>query len=319
MTGRRQACLSQRHRGTGRGTASFCAFVSPCLRERFISSVLFVLLVAVSFPAAAGAPSFDYDAEIKRKKAELKRVARQLAAVKKATKQDAAEFEAYKARTKERAQGIIKQTAEIQKSTGELRRKYDRLGAIIGGHRRKVKGYAARQKNFTARLIQHCDSLIATAKTLSPMLSGKAAAALDYLKSELKGGSTDNIEGLHRLVRIARQLDSQLMDVQVSQGSSPLPQITGTCHRIRVGGVFEAVVKGESAAVWDFDTGKWRLLNDPATARLIMEAVEVRNGKKKPALVSLPLASKARPSAGAPETRRDAASTPAPEKKAVQK
>jgi len=259
-------------------------------------------------PAAAHAedPTYDYNAEIKRKKAELKRVAKQLAAVKKATKQDAAEFEAYKARTKERAAGIIKQTAEIQKSTGEFRRKYDRLGAIIGGHRRKVKGFEARQKNFTARLIKHCDALIATARGLSPMLSGKAVAALDYLKSELTGGSTDNIEGLHRLVRIARQLDAQLMDIQVSQGSSPVPQITGTCNRIRVGGVFEAVVKGESAAVWDFDTGKWRLLNDPKLAKLILQAVEVRSGKKKPALVQLPLVSR--------ESGQEAASTPAPEK-----
>ena len=277
----------------------------------------YLLLISLLLPALAHAddpPQFDYDAEIKRKKAELKRVEKQLAEVKEATRQDAAEFEAYKARTKERAQGIIKQTAEIQKSTGEFRKRYDRLGAIIGGHRRSVKGYEARQKNFTARLIQHCDRLIATARGLSPMLSDKAVAALDYLKSELTGGSTDNIEGLHRLVRIARQMDAQLMDVQVSQGSSPVPAITGTCHRIRVGGVFEAVVKGESAAVWDFDTGKWRLLNNPATARQIMNAVEVRSGKKKPALVSLPLTSRAKPAPapapGIPETRRDAASTP---------
>lgn len=254
---------------------------------------LFVLILVVPALAFAEEPADDYDAEIKRKTAELKRVEKQLAEVKAATSKDAAEFQAYKARTKERAQGIIKQTAEIQKSTGELRQKYDRLGAIIGGHRRKVKGYEARQKNFTARLIQHCDSLMKTARGLSPMLSVKAVAALDYLKSELTGGSTDNIEGLHRLVRMARQMDAQLMDLQVSQGSSPVPQITGTCHRIRLGGVFEAVVKGDAAAVWDFDTGKWRVLNDPAMAKLILAAVEVRSGKKKPTLVSLPLTSRA--------------------------
>ncbi len=278
--------------------------------------VLALLLPAVAHAEDPPQGTYDYNAEIKRKKAELKRVAKQLAEVKVATRKDAAEFQAYKARTKERATGIIKQTAEIQKSTGEFRQKHGRLGAIIGGHRRKVKGYEARQKNFTARLIQHCDNLIATAKTLSPMLSGKAAAALDYLKSELKGGSTDNIEGLHRLVRIARQMDAQLMDIQVSQGSSPVPQITGTCHRIRVGGVFEAVVKGEAAAVWDFEAAKWRLLADPKLAKLIMTAVEVRSGKKKPALVSLPLVSRTQspPGRGGPPRPP----VPTPEKEAKQ-
>ena len=301
MAGRLKACLSRRNGGTESTRRPEPPPVKPlflsvalCLCERIFPAVLFALLCTASFSAHAEDSTYDYDAEIKRKAAELKRVDKQLAEEKAATSKDAVEFEAYKARTRERATGIIKQTAEIQKSTGEFRQKYDRLGAIIGAYRRKVKGYEARQKNFTARLIQHCDALIVTAKGLSPMLSVKAAAALDYLKSELTGGSTDNIEGLHRLVRIARQMDAQLMDIQVSQdSSSPVPAITGTCHRIRVGGVFEAVVKGESAAVWDFDTAKWRLLNDPAMAKLIMAAVEVRSGKKKPALVSLPLTSRA--------------------------
>jgi hypothetical protein len=299
MIGRRKKDLSRRRRETARHggfTAppkeAPCLASPPWLRERIVAAVLLAFLLPAT-ALAEDPPQYDYDAEIKRKKAELKRVAKQLAEVKAATKQDAAEFQAYKARTKQRAMGIIKQTTEIQKSTGEFRSKHGRLGAIIGSHKRKVRGYEARQKNFTARLTQHCDSLIATAKGLSPMLSTKAVAALDYLKSELTGGSTDNIEGLHRLVRIARQMDAQLMDIQVSQGSSPVPQITGTCHRIRLGGVFEAVVKGESAAVWDFNTGKWRLLNDPATAKMILAAVEVRSGKKKPALVKLPLVSRA--------------------------
>ena len=251
------------------------------------------LIILLSISATSHAeepPQYDYDAEIKRKRAELLRVKKQIAEVKKATRQDAADFASYKTRTKERAQGIIKQTAAIQKETGELRAKHARLGAIIGGHRRSVRGFEARQKNFTRRLIQQCDRLMAAANKLSPMLSGKAVAALDYLKSELLGRSADNIEGLHRLVRIARQLDAQLMDVQVSQGSSPVPGITGTVHHLRFGGVFEAVVRGESAAVWDAEAGTWRVLDDPAAAKMILAAVKVRNGEKKPALVSLPLA-----------------------------
>lgn len=271
----------------------------------------YLIPLLLLFPALVYAedPQFDYEAENKRKKAELQRVQKQIVDEQAATRQDAAEFEAYKARTKERAQGIIKQTAAIQKETGALRDKHARLGAVIGGHQARVRGNQARQKNFTARLVQHCDALIKTARGLSPMLSQKAVAALDYLKSELLGGSTNNIEGLHRLVRIAQELDTQLMDVEVSQGSSPVPGITGTVHRIRFGGVFEAVVRGEAAAVWDFGAGKWRLLDDPATAKLILQAVEVRGGKKKPALVQLPLTSRG--------SGQEAASTPAPEKEAT--
>ncbi len=250
---------------------------------------LLALILVVPGAASAQKAAFDYDAELKRKKAELKRVLQQRNKVKKAVAGDRKAFDAYKARTEKRLDALRKRTKEIQDGTAKWRKKLAARGATIGHYRRKTRGFAQRQKIFRKRLVTHCDALIKTARTLPPLISQKAVSVLDYLKSELRAGSVDNIEGLHRLVRIARRMDAQLMDIQVTQGSSPIPQITGTVQRLRLGGVFEAVARGEQAAVWDFEKKKWALLNDPVKARMIIAAIEVRTGKQKPALVRLPL------------------------------
>jgi len=250
---------------------------------------LLALLLLCPGAASAQKAAFDYDAEIKRKKAELKRVQQQRKKVKKAIAGDRKAFDAYKARTQKRMDAIRKRTKEIQDGTGAWRRKLASRGATIGHHRRKTRGFQQRQKIFRERLVSHCDALMQTARTLPPLMSPKAVSVLDYLKSELRAGSVDNIEGLHRLVRIARRMDAQLMDVQVTQGGSPIPQITGTVQRLRLGGVFEAVARGDQAAVWDFQRKKWRLLSDPAKAKMIINAIEGRTGKQKPALVRIPV------------------------------
>jgi hypothetical protein len=244
-------------------------------------------------PPAGAAGTFDYDKEIKRKQRELRRVLQQQKKAQQAIKKDRAAFEGYKTRTKKRADTLRSQTNTITASVAEWRGKYAKLGAVIGRHKRSARGFAFRQQNFKKRLIKHCDALLAVARALPPLLSKKTVAELDYLKSELKGGSADNVEGLHRLVRVARRIDAQLMDIQVVQGSSPIPQITGTCHRLRIGGVFEAVAKGETAAIWNFERKTWEPVKDPKKARMLSEAIEVRNGKKMPKLVQIPIASTA--------------------------
>ncbi len=254
-----------------------------------VAGVLMATPLPAQQPPAPQPPAYDYDGEIKRKKAELARVARQKAKVQAAIKTDQAEFAAYQARTRERRENIRKQTRQIQDAIGQLRRRHARLGAIIGANKRKVRDYELRQANFNKSLVVQCEVLIALGRALPPLISTKVVAGLDFLRSELVGGSVDNIEALHRLVRMARKMDMQVMDIQVVQGSSPVPAITGTSQRLRLGGVFEAVAKGDMAAVWDFKERKWRMLADPVKARMLVDAVEVRTGKKKPALVTLPL------------------------------
>lgn len=271
---------------------------------RALSPLLVAASLLCASPASAKGPpsstSFDYDKQIKRKQRELKRVLQQQKQAQKAIKKDRAAFEGYKARTKKRADTLRSQTNTITASVAEWRAKYAKLGGVIGRHKRSARGFAFRQQNFKKRLIKHCDALLALARTLPPLLSKKTVAELDYLKSELKGGSADNVEGLHRLVRVARRIDAQLMDIQVVQGSSPIPQITGTCHRLRIGGVFEAVAKGETAAIWDFETNTWVRVKDPKRARMLSEAIEVRNGKKMPRLVQIPIAPAASAARSAP-------------------
>ena len=253
------------------------------------SITLLISLLLGAFPAAA--KKYDLAAEIRRKKSELKRVLEQQQKIRKAIKRDAAEFKAYQARTRKRRSTLRGQLKTIQASTGKWRQKYAALGAVVERHNRTGRYFAYLQKLFRKLLIRHCTRLIAAARSLPPLASGKAISALTYLRSELIGRSVDNTEGIHRLVRIARRMDAQLMDIRVVQGSSPVPQITGTCYRLRLGGVFEAVVKGDSAAIWDFGRRTWRIVKDPKVARLLMRAVEVRTGKKVPALVRIPLSS----------------------------
>jgi len=184
---------------------------------------------------------------------------------------------------------ISKQTAQIKRTTTNFQKKYQELGTVMGRYQDEIKEVSLRQEQLKEKLIHHCNKLLETAKSLPPILSSKIKAGLEYLKSELIVRSIDNIEGIHRLVRISRDLGADLVDIEIVQGSSPISQITGTSYRLRIGGIFEAVVKGETAAIWDFPKRKWIMLNDPMKARLIMNAVEVRTGKKEPSLVQIPI------------------------------
>jgi len=246
------------------------------------------LAILVGLCTSILAQEYDIDEEIRRKNAELTSVLKQQNKTRQEIMQDKRDFNEYQSRTRERMDNINAQTDSIKASIVAFKTISDSVGAVIGSFQREKQEIQLRQQQVSNELIKQCEMLMQTSALLPPLVSQKSFAALDFLKSELSSGSVDIIEGINRLMRVARETNVELMDIQVIQGSSPIPRITGTTYRLRMGGVFEAVVKGETGAIWDFENEKWVMLDDPQKARMIMDAVEVRTGKKQPSLVSIP-------------------------------
>jgi hypothetical protein len=239
----------------------------------------------------ASAQEYDVDAEISRTKRELVRVASERTKVREASQKDSKEFEEYQARTRERVKALQAETDSVRQQTTVFTARSDSLGARLSGLEAKKREYGLMQERLRTRLVALCDSQTALVNTFPPGLAAQARAALAFLRSELAAKSIDNIEGMTRLVTITNDNETQLMDIQIAQGTSPLADIVGTVYRLRIGGVFEAVVdaKGTKCALW---TGRgdtdWELVDDPAVAARILKAVNVREGKTVPALVQIP-------------------------------
>lgn len=204
-------------------------------------------------------------------------------------------FETYTARMKQRLSALSVETDSVRNAIGGFQRTSDSLGAVISRLEAQQREYDLRQTRFGEVLIAMCDSLMACADAATPSLAGASRAAADFLRSERAAGGIDNIEGINRLVQIINDLEMRLMEIEISQGVSPLPDIPGTVYRLRLGSVFEAVVdeKGERCAVWSpVGTEAWAFIDDPRTAGQILKAIKVREGKTRPELVELPFAAR---------------------------
>ena len=96
-------------------------------------------------------------------------------------------------------------------------------------------------------------------------------------------------------MQILNKLDEASSGIQISQESSPVADIRGMVYRLRIGTIFEAVVdtKGEKCAVFtgwgDDGAPHWKNLDSPDTAMMVLQAVNIREGKSLPAFVNLPL------------------------------
>ncbi len=245
------------------------------------------LLCIFSFSLMAS-DDVDIDNEILRLKKELAQVSKQRKKVRKAAKEDKKEFSQYQKRTKERFSVLAAETDSVRKEVGVLNKKSAALGSTLYGLEARQKNLDLKQKGLQKKLVDLCKAAIEMTKAAPPLLSKKSADGLDFLKSELAVGSIDNIEGMERLVKIINDLDVQLMNIEIAQGASPIPQIQGNVYRLRVGGVFEASVdiKGTKCAIWNTD--KWVFVDDEGVASEILEAVMIREGKALPAFVKLP-------------------------------
>jgi hypothetical protein len=133
-------------------------------------------------------------------------------------------------------------------------------------------------------------------KKLTPLIMAPTLSSLSLLINDLTSKSIDIVEGCSRLVQILAKLDEVSCGIQISQETSPAPDIRGMVYRLRIGTIFEAVVdtKGEKSALfsgWGQDGAPhWKNLESPVIAMAILQAVNIREGKSLPAFVNLPLA-----------------------------
>ena len=207
---------------------------------------------------------------------------------------DLSEFNGYKSRTKQKFDALAAETDSIKKQTVIFQAKSDSLGAKLTGLNAQQQELNAKQKNIKEQLILMCDQTVTSIGITPPMLSKKAVNALQFLKSELTAGSIDNIEGMFRLVQVLNDLEIQLMDIQIGETSSPVPEISGSVYQLRIGGVFEAIVdaKGEKGSIWSGGiNGEWVSITDPTIAAKILKAIQVREGKSLPAFIDIPFSS----------------------------
>jgi len=261
------------------------------MKIRVLLTCLFALgALTVSFAADES----ELDNEIARLKRELARLRTEQNRTREAIKRDKEEFREYQNRTKERFSVLRAETDSIREEIGEVSSRRDSLGAVLENVRSGRKEYEYRERRLRGSLIVHCDTILAQIRLMTPTLRERFLPSVEFLKSELSTSAIDNIEGIHRLFQVFRDLDEQLMDIQIVHGASPVPQIRGTVYRLRVGGFFEAVVdaKGERCALFTGGAGEdsvWVTPEDPEIAQLVLKAVQVREGKTVPELVKLPL------------------------------
>lgn len=256
---------------------------------------LFVIFFVLMFSAALTAQELNIENEIVHANRELKRLQKERSKVKKEATQDKKEYAEYQNRMKEKFDDLTSETDSIKKETVKFQSKSDALGARLAGIAAGKSEYDIKQKKLKEELVKFCDKLIDAIKITPPSLSKKSINSLEFLKSELSSSSIDNVEGIYRLIQVLNDVDLQLMDIQVAEIASPVPEVTGSVYKIRIGGVFEAFVdmKGEKGYVWSGGTnGEWADVKDAGIASKILKAIQVREGKSVPEFIDMPFSSK---------------------------
>jgi cell division protein FtsB len=248
------------------------------------------LCMTVSF---ATAQQSDRESDIKRARKELMQLQTDRQKNKLEMEKDHSDFKEYTKRTAERMAAIKNETNSITAQIAVQQRKNDSLAALVNSANATARQSEMSQDAMREKLAVSCDQIIATLRGLPPMVRQNLVASAALLKNELRNKSTDNVEALNRMQQIMTRAEEVTGSIQVSQESSPIPEIRGTVYRLRIGAFFEAVVdiKGEQCAVWRVsDTTGWKTINDLSVAAELLKAANIREGKSLPEFVNLPLA-----------------------------
>ncbi|MBN1129072.1 MAG: DUF3450 family protein [Chitinispirillaceae bacterium] len=250
-----------------------------------------IILVGIA-ASLAFAQQGDKESEIKRVRKEIMQLQTERGKNKRETAKDQADFRDYTKRTADRLAALKDETSTINQQIAVHQRKNDSLAALINAANSRIKQGEMSQDAMRERLAVSCDQIIASLQNLPPMVRQNLVASAALLKSELRNKTTDNVEALNRLQQIMVRADEVTGSIQVSQESSPIPEIRGTVYRLRIGAFFEAVVniKGEESAVWrGGEKPEWTTVKDPAAASELLKAANIREGKSLPSFVTLPL------------------------------
>jgi Protein of unknown function (DUF3450) len=257
-----------------------------------------LIVLGLGFPVLNFAQEeVELENQLRRAKKDLEQLEKEREKVRKATGEDYQQFKEYQDRARQQFRTLKLKNDSLNQAATALRVKNAGLGSRINGIKAQQREYDIYQDKVRNHLANLCDTLLQVAEVLSPLLSEKQGSSIKFLKSEIQAATSDNLETMNRLFSILNDLENRLMDVEVGQGASPVPSISGVIYRLRVGGIFEAVVNetGLQSALWDFKEKKWVVVEDKETSLRIRKAVSIRTGKSVPELVNLPFAENQKP------------------------
>lgn len=263
-----------------------------------INRRIFTVVIAVSAVAATFAKDdspASIDKEIMRVRKELMQVQTERQKNKKDFEQDRANYQEYTERTAKRMATIKFEVDSLNRQIRYQGHKRDSLIALIDNANARSHQVDISQDALRGRFSTSCDQIIAGYQDLPPLVKQSLVSSTALLKGELRGKNIDNVEALNRIQQILMRGEDITGSIQVSQESSPAPEIRGTVYRLRIGTFFEGVAdtKGEVCAIWRGQSADgqpiWETIKNPSTASKILKAANIREGKALPEFITLPL------------------------------
>lgn len=182
-------------------------------------------------------------------------------------------------------------TAKLEELTGEV----TRLSGSIEQQRAGIRAVATRREYTNDQLVEQCNNLIGQIRTSLPWNKEERLSRVNALKSDLQNGSARIEDGLSRLLALIEEeiafgdeivLDSRT--IRRNDGS------TVNARALRIGNLWMAYVdaseqlygvlhrENDTTFVWNEDL-------DFTQREQIRTAIRVKESKKAPQIVSLPV------------------------------
>lgn len=257
-------------------------------------TIIVKIAVTISLCYTIGSTqSSDDEMQISMLRKELLKIQEERLQIENEIDKDREEFKAYREYSLQKMRKIKEETDSIQQQVFRYRIIKDSLQAVIHTIKQKQNEYELLQNSFRSQIVRSTETIQHHIQQFSPQTSEKLVSALSLLHTELQTKSIDNSEGFIRLLHIARNGNELSSTIEIVQRNSPIPHIRGTVYTLRLGTFFEACVttNGTQAALWNGWHDKqpqWIAMSDPHRAALILKAINVREGKALPEIVSLP-------------------------------
>jgi cell division protein FtsB len=242
-------------------------------------------------------PTLSIDDEISRLRKEIKQTTKDCKRIEDEIQKDKKDFEAYQLRTSQRLAQTKKQIDTLKSDILTQSQMSNEMASKIADLQGQQREIELSQEEFRNSLVTLCEKLQSFVTSLPPLSCSSIKSALAVLTNDISTKSIDIIEGCARIVQICNKFDETSSSVQISQESSPFPEIAGLVYRLRIGTIFEALVdtKGEKCALFEGWSEKgiprWKKLESVSAAQAILLAVNIREGKALPAFVNIPFIS----------------------------
>jgi hypothetical protein len=239
--------------------------------------------------------SEEIDDEIIRLRKELSRQQIECQRTRTDIEQENSEFNAYRSKNSLKVKNLSADIDSLDKDIAKRTSANDSVSAVISTVLAQIHQKELSQNVLRDMIISILGPVEETAEKLPPMASQTLIVSIALLKNDVSSKSVDNAEACNRLAQILNQMEETTASIASAQVASPIPEIPGIAYRIRIGGIFEALVneKGTRTALFrginPDGKPKWETVDNPELATLMLGAVNIREGKNLPALVTLPI------------------------------